>query len=347
MASGRVGHTPTTRATSTPTTAPVALPLLSPPVRPIPTPKPVKVLLVGDSLAGSLGVGLAPYASEEHVQIVNEGIPGCSLSMQTEIKVLFYTVPPSAPCDVGNNPDSLLDVWRQWVDAFNPDVVVYLGRGETFDQQVGGEWESADQPSFDSYLASRYQEAVNVLGSRGAAVVLAATPYSDSGTTPSGALWPEDVPARAQLADATMRSVEAAADAAGQAGTAGQAGIAGQAGTAGQTGTAGKADPAGKTGAAEIAAHAGLAAAAPKVFVFDLNALISPGNQYAPSVGGVNVRCTDGVHFSPSGGLFVGLQLVPVLAVLGQVHALAAPGGAWPGPLPPSTPPWFQKLPCQ
>jgi hypothetical protein len=112
-------------------------------------------------------------------------------------------------------------------------------------------------------------------------------------------------------------------------------------------GTAGQAGTAGKTGAAEIAAHAGLAAAGPKVFVFDLNALISPGNQYAPSVGGVNVRCTDGVHFSPSGGLFVGLQLVPVLAVLGQVHALAAPGGAWPGPLPPSTPPWFQKLPCQ
>jgi hypothetical protein len=81
--------------------------------------------------------------------------------------------------------------------------------------------------------------------------------------------------------------------------------------------------------------------------VFDLNALISPGGRYSPSVGAVNVRCGDGVHFSQSGGIFVGLELAPELATLGQAHARSSPGGAWPGPLPPSTPPWFSSLPCQ
>ena len=37
--------------------------------------------------------------SHYNVQIANEGTPGCSLSMQAQIKVLWYTVPPDAPCE--------------------------------------------------------------------------------------------------------------------------------------------------------------------------------------------------------------------------------------------------------
>ena len=72
-----------------------------------------------------------------------------------------------------------------------------------------------------------------------------------------------------------------------------------------------------------------------------------PASRYSPTVGQVNVRCTDGVHFTRSGGIFVGLRLAPELAALGQSHAAASPGGAWPGTLPPSTPTWFPNLPCQ
>ena len=102
------------------------------------TTKMVKVLLVGDSVAGTFGVGMAQEARQDDVEIVNEGTPGCSLSMQTQIRVLFYTVVPDAPCDVDQDPASLFDTWRSWVDAYNPDVVVYLARGETFDQVLGG-----------------------------------------------------------------------------------------------------------------------------------------------------------------------------------------------------------------
>lgn len=260
--------------------------------------KPVKVLLVGDSLAGSLGVGLALEARPYGVQVVNEGSPSCSVSMQGEIQVLWYTVAPGPPCDIGGNADSLLSTWRQWVDAYNPDVVVYLARGETFNQQVDGAWQNLGQPAFDSYVTSRFNSAAEVLGSRGAAVVFLTVPYFDSGVSGAGTPWPEDNPLRVDIDNAIMRGAAAAASGG-------------------------------------------------NVYVFDLNTLVSPGGHYSPTVGSFNVRCGDGVHFSQSGGIFVGMELAPVLAALGQAHALTSPGGTWPGPLPPSTPPWYSSLPCQ
>ena len=288
---------PTTTTTSVPSDLSPALPAAT-------STKPVKVLLVGDSIAGTLGVGLAQEAQQYDVQIANEGTPGCSLSMQTQtqIKVLFYTVAPDAPCDVENNPGSLLDTWRKWVDAYNPDVVVYLARGETFDQEVAGQWQNIGQSGFDNYLVDRYRQAVAVLGSKGASVVLMTAPYYDSGTSPAGTPWPEDAPSRVTGDNATIRQVATTT-------------------------------PAGTDGS--------------RVYVFDLNAVVSPDHAFSPTVDQINVRCADGVHFTRSGGIYVGQRLAPELAALGQAHANASPGGGWPGPLPPSTPSWFSNLPCQ
>ncbi len=83
-----------------------------------------------------------------------------------------------------------------------------------------------------------------------------------------------------------------------------------------------------------------------RVYVFDLNGVVSPGGRHSGAVGSVNVRCSDGIHFTASGGIYVGLRLVPDLVALGQAHAAASPGGAWAGPLPASTPSWYAELPC-
>ena len=202
-----VDSTRTSQA-GTPAAAPAA-PNLSPGAPLTSTNKPVKVLLVGDSLAGSLGVGLALEARQYGVQVVNEGSPSCSVSMQGEIQVLWYTVPPGPPCDVAGNADSLLTTWRQWVDAYNPDVVVYLARGETFNQQVDGVWQNLGEPAFDSYVSSRFTSAAGVLGSRGAAVVFLTVPYFDSGVSGAGTPWPEDNPLRVEDDNAIMRGVAA------------------------------------------------------------------------------------------------------------------------------------------
>ena len=198
-------HSPTAPTTTT-TTVP---PFLSPAVPAATSSKPVKVLLVGDSLAGSLGVGLAAGGARPTTcRSSTRGRPACSLSMQSaDPRPLLHGEPRTAPCDVGGNPNSLFDTWRAWVDAYNPDVVVYLARGETFDQEVGGQWQNLGEPGFDEYVTNRFRQAVAVLGSKGASVVLMTTPFYDSGDSPSGTPWPEDAPARATLDNATIRAV--------------------------------------------------------------------------------------------------------------------------------------------
>ena len=261
--------------------------------------RPIKVLLVGDSIAGTLGVGLSTYEVNDNVQIVNEGIPGCSVAMAQEIRVLWYTLPPDKPCGTGS-PDPLMTQWQKWVDTYNPDVAVYLARGETFDQEAAGRWQNLTQSGFDQYVTDRYRQAVRVLGSRGAAVVLLTTPYYSSGTAPSGSVWPEDAPSRVDRDNAIIHEV----------------------------------------------ARSETTATGHPVYVFDLGAMTSPGNQYAATVAGVPMRCGDGVHFTQTGGVFVGLQLLPDLAVLGEAHRTASPSGSWRGGVPSPTPHWFPSLPC-
>ena len=129
-------------------------------------------------MAGSLrGRQPTQYEANSNVQIVNEGIPGCSLAMGQEIKVLFYTLPPGPPCSPAPTHDRSHRQWQKWVDAYNPDVVVYVARGETFNTEVDNKWTNLGQSSYNQYVADRFRDAVKVLGSRRASVVLMTTPY--------------------------------------------------------------------------------------------------------------------------------------------------------------------------
>ena len=90
-------------------------------------PEPVKVLIVGDSVAGTLGVGLRRVMSQYGVLAVNEGSPGCSVSMDQLVKVLWFTDPPGMPY-MNGDPAALFTQWRAWFDQYDPDVVIYIAR---------------------------------------------------------------------------------------------------------------------------------------------------------------------------------------------------------------------------
>ena len=211
--------------------------------------------------------------SQYNVQIANEGTPGCSLSMQTQIKVLFYSVAPDAPCDVDKNPDSLFDTWRKWVDAYNPDVVVYLARGETFDQEVGGRWQNIGQAAFDSLPGQPLPP-----GRLGARLEGGQRGLAHHALLRQRGLARRHAVARGRAGAGRGRQRHHAAG--------------------------GPAAPAGADGS--------------RVYVFDLNAVVSPDHAFSPTVGHINVRCADGVHFTQSGGIYVGQRLAPELAALGQ-----------------------------
>jgi peptidoglycan/LPS O-acetylase OafA/YrhL len=168
---------------------------------------PVRVLLVGDSMAGSLGATLAPEAPGYAVQIINEGHPGCGVTTVAEFRLLLFTAPPGKPCQIGQ-PAALLDKWRQWVDEYRPDVVVYLARVDLMDQQFDGTWTSIDNPAFDNFLRRQLRTGLSILSSRGAKVVLMTSPYYDS-TVQSGGAVPEDAPGRVVIDDRILRQTSA------------------------------------------------------------------------------------------------------------------------------------------
>jgi peptidoglycan/LPS O-acetylase OafA/YrhL len=169
----------------------------------------VRVLLVGDSMAGSLGASLAPEAAQYGVQIINEGHPGCAVSTDSTFRFLLYTNPPGSPCEIGK-PNALLDQWRQWVDEYRPDVVIYLGRVDLMNQDYDGSWTSIGSAAFDTFLQSQLNRGVAILGSRGAKVVLMTSPYYDSTIQAGGVSVPEDDPARVTIDDRILGAVTSA-----------------------------------------------------------------------------------------------------------------------------------------
>jgi hypothetical protein len=277
------------------------------PAPPTPAP-PIKVLLVGDSIAGSLDVGMSAVAPQYDAVVADEGIPGCSLAIDKKSAALTFAGPPDPPCQA-DNPQALFDAWRYWVAAWNPDVVLYLARGETLDTQIGSSssWQHIGQPDFDTRLAGRLTEGLQVLGSGGAHVFFLGSPLynssvllGDQGDQGSqlgsqGSPFQEDDPGRVARDDALMQSAVAV-------------------------------DPAAS--------------------FLDLGQWLTPGARYTSTVDGVTARCEDGVHLTPAGGALVAAQLFPVITTLAREHQQQSPNGAWPDPTLPGPPAWYSNLHC-
>jgi SGNH domain-containing protein len=172
------------------------------------TPHPVRILLVGDSVAGSLGVGLSDIAPRFGAQVVNHGTPGCSLASTSQVKVLIYTDPPGSPCQPGD-PGHLLDVYRSLVDRYDPDVVLYVARSDTLTTYLDGTWQYPGMPAFDHWAVSRFEQAIPVLSSRGAHVVFLTSPLYDSGEQIDGTPWPENDPSRVATDNRLLRQAAA------------------------------------------------------------------------------------------------------------------------------------------
>jgi peptidoglycan/LPS O-acetylase OafA/YrhL len=161
----------------------------------VPAAPPVRILLVGDSMVGSLDAGLSTVASRYGAQIVNGSAPGCSVTEATQVRVLWYTLPPGVPCQA-DNPQHVLDVYRSLVRQFDPDVVVYLARSDTLDTERNGIWQHLGQPAFDQWAKARFEQAISALSVTGAHVVLLTTPYYQSGQQGNGQPLPENDPSR-------------------------------------------------------------------------------------------------------------------------------------------------------
>jgi peptidoglycan/LPS O-acetylase OafA/YrhL/lysophospholipase L1-like esterase len=183
------------------------------PVVPAGTGGPIRVMLVGDSEASFLGFGLGPESDNYNVLYAGDGVFGCGLHSNstsfhgTVIKgVMGYRG--------GHDPvrcDTQLARWKADIATYHPDVVLMAeGEYEVRDQYVGRGTTNLFSPTFAAEEHRALTDAVAVLGSTGAPVVLLTAPFYRQQEQNNGNPWPEDDPARVRRYNAILRDVATA-----------------------------------------------------------------------------------------------------------------------------------------
>ncbi|HEX5267255.1 MAG TPA: acyltransferase family protein, partial [Acidimicrobiales bacterium] len=171
---------------------------------PIPAGAPVKVMVVGDSVAETLASGLTTSARQMGIDLMNDGTLGCGVVRGGPYEYFGATHPDLPECATWPQR------WAGLIRAHDPDVVfMVVGRWEVMDRVHDGTWTRVGDPSFDAYLQSELETAVDVLTARGATVALATAPYYLRGERPDGGRWPEDDPARVDAFNRLIRAVAA------------------------------------------------------------------------------------------------------------------------------------------
>ena len=147
---------PVTTASDNPDEVPVAL-----------RPQPVRVMVVGDSLGWSLGIGMSGWADRSgQAAVWNVAQIGCGVAEGGTIDTHVN------PCEEG------IDTWPAKLAEYDPDIVVMLtGPWELYDRRFDGA--AAVEPGdedFDEWLTSEFVRAADVLSARGAQVVWLTSP---------------------------------------------------------------------------------------------------------------------------------------------------------------------------
>jgi hypothetical protein len=166
------------------------------------------VLLVGDSMAETLGNGLGgTVAAWFGLDLVNTGTPNCALATGAFQLQDHPPQPSAAPCEPGSGDPGWAADWAQLVDQYHPAVSVFVERLDVVNRWFDGRWTHIGDPAYDAYLLGQLQQAVHVLTAQGGRVVLLTSPYYDTGEQPDGSGWPEDDPARVDQFNSLLRQV--------------------------------------------------------------------------------------------------------------------------------------------
>jgi peptidoglycan/LPS O-acetylase OafA/YrhL len=169
----------------------------------IPSPQPANVLLLGDSVATTLGAGLDRVAeADPDLTFSNRATLGCGMLRRGEINMGEQLYEQAGECD------DWADRWLTKIDETQPNVVVLLtGAWDLLDRKIDGEWYSPGEVAFDRYFLSELDQATQLLASRGSKVVILTTPFFSRpelvGQT--GHEWPEYDPWRVDRINALYR----------------------------------------------------------------------------------------------------------------------------------------------
>ena len=155
---------------------------------------PEKVLVVGDSLAYSLGLGLMDNEQHYGVEVANAGILGCAFTTTGELDAGGEWQPQSAGC-----PTALEQWSRNASELGARAVVVELGYRDQFDWKINGKVVHLGKRAFDDQVQSAIDRYVSVLGQDGRKVVFLSIPYTSPPPSSDGSPSPAASPARYRL----------------------------------------------------------------------------------------------------------------------------------------------------
>jgi peptidoglycan/LPS O-acetylase OafA/YrhL len=152
---------------------------------------PKRVLLVGDSLAFTLGV---PWLQDEErygIQLADAGMLGCAFTTEGELNVAGTWEGQSAGC-----PNALKQ-WEAEKKALRAQaVIVELGYRDQFDWRINGKVVHLGQPAYDKYVQSQIDHLIDVLGAGGTKVLFLSIPYTHPPDLPDGSPAPAASPER-------------------------------------------------------------------------------------------------------------------------------------------------------
>jgi hypothetical protein len=167
----------------------------------ITAPHEPRVTFLGDSVAWVIGTYLPAHPG---LWTSVRAIQGCGIATLPDILQL------GAPHTNYPGCTSWPKRWQRAVDRDRPDVALLeLNRWELMDRRYQGRYQHVGEPDYDAYLTRQLNTAIDIAGSRGAAVVLLTAAYTHRAEQPDGSLYPEDQPQRVDAWNNLLRTVAA------------------------------------------------------------------------------------------------------------------------------------------
>lgn len=137
-------------------------------------PPPVRVMIVGDSFALSVGLGLEHWAQTSgQIGTLNTGLVGCGFGRGGMNRGIGLEREWPDECKARET------MLQQKMTEFRPDVVLCAGgMWDVTDRKLDGAttWTHIGEPAYDAYLTGEFQYLTQFLGQTGAEVVWATAP---------------------------------------------------------------------------------------------------------------------------------------------------------------------------
>lgn len=187
-------------AKAPPPTAPVTTGGAAAGTRPAVPTGPFKTLVLGDSVAASLGLGFNEVP-DSNLLVWDRGTLGCGF-LPADL-----TLEGGQETTVSKECNDWQARWTPDLDTFQPQLVVLLvGAWDLLDRKVNGQWLRVGTVEYDDYFISQLDQVSQLLSSRGAKLVVLTTPFFERPElVGSGRDYPEYAPWRVDRINALYR----------------------------------------------------------------------------------------------------------------------------------------------